>query len=65
MGAVSGLFALCYGIFRCIAEFFREPDAQIGYLYGGITEGQLLSIPLILVGIILLVCAYKRGCITA
>lgn len=61
MGAVSGLFALFYGIFRCTAEFFREPDSQIGYLFGGITEGQLLSIPLILVGIILLVFAYKRG----
>lgn len=61
LGAVSGLFALLYGVFRCIAEFFREPDAQIGYLYGGITEGQLLSIPLILVGVILLVLAYRRG----
>lgn len=61
MGAVSGLFALFYGIFRCIAEFFREPDVQIGYLFGGMTEGQLLSIPLILVGILLLVYAYKKG----
>lgn len=60
MGAVSGLFALLYGCFRCFAEFFREPDVQIGYLFAGMTEGQLLSIPLILVGIILLVCAYKR-----
>lgn len=60
LGAVSGLFALCYGTFRCIAEFFREPDVQIGYLPGGLTEGQLLSLPLILVGILLLVCAYKR-----
>lgn len=59
VGAVSGLFALCYGLFRCIAEFFREPDVQIGYLFGGITEGQLLSIPLILVGISLLIWAYK------
>jgi phosphatidylglycerol:prolipoprotein diacylglycerol transferase len=61
VGAVSGLFALLYGIFRCIAEFFREPDVQIGYLFGGMTEGQLLSLPLILVGIILLIFAYKRG----
>jgi len=61
MGAVSGLFALCYGIFRCIAEFFREPDVQIGYIaFGWLTEGQLLSIPLILVGILLLLWAYKR-----
>jgi phosphatidylglycerol:prolipoprotein diacylglycerol transferase len=60
LGAVSGLFALFYGIFRCTAEFFRQPDSQIGYLFGGMTEGQLLSIPLIVVGIMLLVFAYKR-----
>ncbi len=61
LGAVSGLFALCYGVFRCFAEAFREPDVQIGYLaFGWLTEGQLLSLPLILVGIILLVVAYKR-----
>ena len=65
LGAVSGLFALCYGLFRCIAEFYREPDVQIGYLaFGWLTEGQLLSLPLILVGMILLIFAYhckKRG----
>lgn len=64
VGAVSGVFAICYGVFRCIAEFFREPDAPIGYLFGGMTEGQLLSIPLIVVGIILLVYAYKKGQVT-
>jgi phosphatidylglycerol:prolipoprotein diacylglycerol transferase len=61
LGAVSGLFALFYGIFRIIAEFFREPDQQIGYFFGWITEGQLLSVPLIFIGIILLACAYKKG----
>ncbi|VVC76709.1 Prolipoprotein diacylglyceryl transferase [Aquicella siphonis] len=61
LGAVSGLFALFYGLFRCIAEFFREPDAQIGYLFGGMTEGQLLSIPLILAGLLLLLWSYKKG----
>lgn len=61
LGAVSGLFAICYGIFRCIAEFFRLPDVQIGYLaFGWLTEGQLLSIPLIMVGILLMVCAYRK-----
>lgn len=61
LGAVSGLFALCYGIFRCFVEFFREPDAPIGYVaFGWVTEGQLLSIPLILFGISLLVWAYSR-----
>jgi phosphatidylglycerol:prolipoprotein diacylglycerol transferase len=61
LGAVSGLFALGYGLFRSFAEFFREPDVQIGYLAGGITEGQVLSLPLILAGIILLSWAYKKG----
>lgn len=61
LGAVSGLFALLYGIFRCLVEFYRMPDEHIGYLaFGWLTEGQLLSIPLILVGIALLVWAYKN-----
>jgi phosphatidylglycerol:prolipoprotein diacylglycerol transferase len=61
LGAVSGLFALGYGIFRCTVEFFRVPDEQIGYVaFGWLTEGQLLSIPLMLVGIILLICAYRK-----
>lgn len=61
LGAVSGAFALGYGLFRCLIEFFREPDAPIGYIaFGWLTEGQLLSIPLVLVGIALLVNAYRR-----
>lgn len=58
LGAISGLFAIGYGVFRCIAECFREPDVQIGYLAGGLTEGQLLSIPLIIAGVLLLLRAY-------
>ena len=62
LGAVSGLFALGYGVFRSIVEFYRVPDAQIGYLaYGWVTEGQVLSLPLILIGITLLFWAYRRG----
>lgn len=61
MGAVSGLFAIGYGVFRFCVEFFREPDVQVGYLAGGwLTEGQLLSLPLILVGVGLMVFAYRR-----
>jgi len=61
-GAVSGVFAICYGLFRCFVEFFREPDAHIGYLaFGWVTEGQLLSLPLIAVGIALLVWSHKKG----
>lgn len=60
VGAVSGMFALLYGVFRFGVEFFREPDVQVGYLMFGLTEGQLLSLPLILVGIALLMYAYRK-----
>ncbi len=54
-GAVSGIFAILYGIFRIISEFFREPDVHIGYLYNDwLTMGMVLSTPLILCGVILL-----------
>ena len=60
LGAVSGLFALGYGTFRFFAEFFREPDAQIGFIaWNWLTEGQLLSLPLIAIGILLFVFAYR------
>jgi len=50
--AVSGLFALMYGVFRFAVEFVREPDAQLGYLaFGWLTMGQVLSVPLILLGL--------------
>jgi phosphatidylglycerol:prolipoprotein diacylglycerol transferase len=50
-GLESGLFLLFYGIFRIIAETFREPDIQVGYLIGGVTMGQILSLPMIAFGI--------------
>jgi phosphatidylglycerol:prolipoprotein diacylglycerol transferase len=53
--AVSGLFALLYGLFRFGIEFVREPDVQLGFIaFDWLTMGQLLSIPLIIVGIVLL-----------
>ena len=53
--AVSGLFALLYGLFRFSVEFVREPDVQLGFVaFDWLTMGQILSIPLILVGVILL-----------
>jgi phosphatidylglycerol---prolipoprotein diacylglyceryl transferase len=59
--AVSGLFALLYGVFRFLVEFVRIPDAQLGYLaFGWVTMGQILSLPLILTGILLLALAYRR-----
>ncbi|MGH8494567.1 MAG: prolipoprotein diacylglyceryl transferase [Gammaproteobacteria bacterium] len=59
--AVSGLFALLYGIFRFAVEFVREPDIQLGYLaFGWVTMGQVLCVPLMLVGIFLMIAAYRR-----
>lgn len=53
--AVSGLFALLYGAFRFLVEFVRVPDAQLGYLaFGWLTMGQVLSLPLVLLGLFLL-----------
>jgi phosphatidylglycerol:prolipoprotein diacylglycerol transferase len=53
--AVSGLFALLYGVFRFAVEFVRVPDAQLGYLaFHWLTRGQQLSVPLIVLGLYLL-----------
>ena len=49
-GLVMGAFALFYGLFRSTAEFFREPDPQLGFLWGGLTMGMLLSVPMVLAG---------------
>ncbi|MCR7400710.1 prolipoprotein diacylglyceryl transferase, partial [Pseudomonas aeruginosa] len=59
--SVSGLFVLCYGIFRFVVEFVRVPDAQLGYLaWGWLTMGQVLCVPMVLAGIALMVWAYRR-----
>lgn len=60
MGSVSGLFLIGYGAFRIIVEFFRQPDAQLG-LFGGISMGQILSIPMIIIGVLMIMWAYKYG----
>lgn len=53
-GQISGLFLLVYGILRCVTEAFRQPDASIGFLIGQwLTMGQLLSIPMVLIGLVL------------
>ena len=59
--AVSGMFALFYGIFRFIVEFVRVPDAQLGYLaFGWVTMGQILCLPMIAGGLFLIWLAYNR-----
>ncbi len=50
-GALGGVFLMGYGGFRMFVELFREPDAHLGFLIGGATMGQLLSLPLVIVGI--------------
>jgi phosphatidylglycerol:prolipoprotein diacylglycerol transferase len=58
--AVSGVFSLGYGCVRFFAEFFREPDQHLGYqAFGWVTRGQILSLPMIALGVILLVIAYR------
>lgn len=59
--AISGLFLLCYGVFRTFAECFRQPDPQLGFLaWGWLTMGQLLSFPMILCGIWILWKVYGK-----
>ena len=59
-GTFLGIFLIMYGAFRFLVEFVREPDAQLGYLWGGwLTMGQLLSVPLVLVGIGVLAYAVR------
>lgn len=59
--AISSLFLLGYGCLRFFAEFFRMPDPQYGYLaFGWLTMGQVLSLPMIIIGIVLLIIAYKK-----
>ena len=59
-GTFLGAFLVLYGIFRFLIEFVREPDVQLGYLWGGwLTMGQVLSAPLIVAGIALLIYAAR------
>tara|TARA_B100000900_G_scaffold415573_1_gene446025 strand:- start:1291 stop:2094 length:804 start_codon:yes stop_codon:yes gene_type:complete len=58
---LSGIFLILYGIFRSITENFRTPDAHIGFdLFETFTRGQLLSLPMIIFGIVLIYLSLKR-----
>ena len=59
-GLIIGAFAVVYALARSFCEFFREPDAQLGFLWGGATMGQLLSIPLFLTGLAFIAYALKH-----
>jgi phosphatidylglycerol:prolipoprotein diacylglycerol transferase len=59
--AVSGLFLLLYGAFRFFVEFYRVPDAHLNYLaLGWVTMGQILSVPMIIIGALILILAYRK-----
>lgn len=60
-GATSGLFLLCYGVFRIICEFFREPDIQLGFIaFDWLTMGQLLSSVMIIAGLAIIAYSLKH-----
>ena len=59
-GLILGSFIAIYALARITSEFFREPDPQLGFLWGGLTMGMLLSVPMIIAGAILIVMAWRR-----
>ncbi len=62
--AVSGFFLVFYGFYRLLVEFVREPDGHLGFVaFDWLTMGQLLSVPMIIAGGLMLYFGYKRGLI--
>jgi phosphatidylglycerol:prolipoprotein diacylglycerol transferase len=59
-GLILGSFIAIYALARITGEFFREPDPQLGFLWGGLTMGMLLSLPMIIAGLILIVRAWRK-----
>ena len=53
-GTIAGMFFAGYGVARIVAELFREPDAFLGFILPGLTMGQVLSLPMIVVGLFLI-----------
>ncbi len=59
-GLILGAFAALYAVMRSFCEFFREPDPQLGFLWGSMTMGMLLSVPLFIAGVLLIAFALRR-----
>jgi phosphatidylglycerol:prolipoprotein diacylglycerol transferase len=59
-GLILGSFIFFYALARIVGEFFREPDPQLGFLWGGLTMGMLLSLPMIVAGLVLMITAWRR-----
>jgi phosphatidylglycerol:prolipoprotein diacylglycerol transferase len=60
-GALTGAFLVGYGVFRSVGELFRQPDAHLGFIFEGLTMGQLLSAPMVLIGLLFVVLAARRS----
>ena len=60
-GLILGSFIAIYAFARIIGELFREPDPQLGFLWGGLTMGMLLSVPMIIAGAIIIVVAWRKA----
>jgi phosphatidylglycerol:prolipoprotein diacylglycerol transferase len=60
-GLVLGSFVALYGLARITGEMFREPDPQLGFLWGGLTMGMLLSVPMVIAGAIIIMQTLRRG----
>lgn len=65
VGMMSGIFLLGYSIARTVVENFREPDEQVGFIFGSFTMGQLLSVPMVMLGAFLVFRAAIKGGVSA
>ena len=61
VGLSSSLFLIFYGIFRIVAEQFREPDSQLGYLFGNLSMGTILSSIMVISGFVILIILRKKN----
>jgi phosphatidylglycerol---prolipoprotein diacylglyceryl transferase len=59
-GLILGSFIAIYGLARIVGEHFREPDPQLGFLWGGLTMGMLLSVPMVIVGAVIILLAWRH-----
>jgi phosphatidylglycerol:prolipoprotein diacylglycerol transferase len=59
-GLILGAFITLYALARIVGEHFREPDSQLGFLWGGLTMGMLLSVPMVVAGTIIIVWASRQ-----
>ncbi len=59
-GVLTGMFLAGYAVARITGEFFRQPDAFLGFLFAGATMGQLLSMPMLVAGLVLMLRARPR-----